>query len=193
VTPEEKAKVTAAGGFWDAFSNYHIDDGDMAATGDGRFIVISTQPANDTKLGKPRPKQGAIFVFDVAANRISQQFDPVEGAQDCGQLASAPGSRVVALLQHGNGTLIYGIDAEQGRVLVRKEVPYKQNHSLLVASDGRIWTFLDDVLVRIHPEDLTIQPLGKMAERNQFALSGSDLYYSMGVALKRVANVLPAK
>jgi hypothetical protein len=58
--------------------------------------------------------------------------------------------------------------------------------------DGFIWTWLKDVLVRINPDDASVQVVGRIAPVGSLTFVGRDLYLSGPEQLRRIRNVVPA-
>ena len=52
--------------------------------------------------------------------------------------------------------------------------------------DGNVYTFYDDLLVRINPETLTITALSRVGATGFIAFSGKDIYLSGETRFRRV-------
>ncbi len=194
-------KTEKAGGFWEPFSTYQITH--MAAASQGRPIVISTKRIEDTLLGKPKPKQGRLFVFDTKDGKIVREIDPVMDAKGSGMIVAVGGPRVLGWTVNGEDTqtsVLYGVDAEAGTVGFRTVLPYplpvgigsnqQEAFDFRLGPDGKVWTFIDNRLVRIDPKDAGIQVVGRVAKGGRLAFSGKDVYLGAGPTLRRITGLL---
>ena len=206
--PKEKK----AGGIWKPFSNYQVLD--ITAAAEGRYIVVSTRRIRDAVLNKPTPEQGRLFVFDTRTHEIVRSLDPVEKAVGTGFVEGVTGGpRVIGLTQDGandDQSILYGVDVEKGEVAFRRTLSFKldvrigsnqkERWDYRLGPDGCIWTFINQVLVRIHPEDARVEVLGEMRFTNwhnakgpgRIAFSGRDIYLAGYQQLRRVKGIVPA-
>ncbi len=195
-------KTQQAGGFWRELSNCQVNF--MTAADDGRLIVISTLRVRDATLGKPKPKQGKLFVFDTAQRKIVREIEPVMDAKGAGLVVGVGGSRVLGWTEDpadATSSILYGLDAASGEVAFRKTLPVplpvrigsnqKERFDFRLGPDGKVWTFLGDTLVRIEPKDASIEAIGKLRPGGRLAFAGRDLYLAGTEHLRRVRGIVP--
>jgi hypothetical protein len=58
--------------------------------------------------------------------------------------------------------------------------------------DGFVWTYLNDVLVRIDPQDTSVHVVGRIEPLGRPTFVGHDVYFSGPEQLRRIRNVVPA-
>jgi len=198
-------KTQEAGGFWRVFSNYQINF--MTATGNVRYIVISTMAVRDATLGKPTPKQGKLFIFDTSQAKIVREIEPVVAARGAGLVVGVGGRRILGWTDDPadrRASILYGVDVADGRVAFHKKLPFplpirigsnqKEPFDYRLGPDGKVWTYLGGALVRIHPRDARIEVVGKVRRGGRIAFSGRDIYLSGTERLRRIKGVLePSK
>jgi len=93
--------------------------------------------------------------------------------------------------------ILYGVDVRSGKVLFTKEIPgsigvditYGGN-DFRKGADGRIWTYIGDVLVRISPEDVGIEVVGKVKSPGRIAFAGADVYLGGTDHLRRIKDIV---
>jgi len=195
-------KTEKAGGFWEAFSNYQVTH--LAAADRGRYIVISTRRIEDTLLGKPKPRQGKLFVFDTQAGRIVREAEPAADAKGAGHIVGVAGSRVLGWTENpaeagGKSSILYGFDAATGSVEFARTLPWplpaaigsnqQEAWDFRLGPDGRVWTFIENRLVRIDPKDAAVEVLGKVPRGGRIAFAGNDVYLSGEPALRRIRGI----
>lgn len=56
--------------------------------------------------------------------------------------------------------------------------------------DGRIWTFLNEKLARINPDDGSVEFVGSTGRGGRLAFSGDDLYLGGTERLRRIKGVV---
>lgn len=190
-------RSAAGGGFWDVFSNYQINF--MTASGEGRYVVISTHRVRDATLGKPKPEQGKLFVFDVSEGKIVRGIEPVMGAKGAGLVAGARGARALGWTEDPtdeNASILYGVDVAAGEVAFRRTIPFRlpvrigsnqrEAFDYRFGPDRKVWTFIGGALVRIEPSDASIEVVGKVTRAGRIAFSGGDIYLSGSDHLRRI-------
>jgi len=195
-------KTGQAGGFWEAFSNYQVNF--VTAAEGGRLIVLSTHRVEDTLLGKPKPRQGKIFVFDTAEGKIVREVEPVLDAKGAGLVVGVGGSRILGWTENpadaaGKTSLLYALDAARGEVALRRTLPVplpvaigsnqQERFDFRLGPDGRVWTFLGDRLIRIDPRDGSVEVAGKVTPGGRLAFAGKDVYLAGTASLRRVAGL----
>jgi len=198
-----------SGGFWKSLSNYQITH--MTAADENRYIVISARRKQDVILNKPTPKEGALLIFDTAAEKIIRQDKPVLNVIGPGPVA-AVGHRVIGWTQQmgqSESSVIWGLNVRTGEVIFRNSIPYplpiklgsnqKENFDFRLGPDGHIWTMLafesprdltGGHLVRIRPNDGSVGVVGKIRHSGRLAFSGNDVYLSGYPQLRRIAGVI---
>ncbi len=135
------------------------------------------------------PEQGKLFVIDAATAEIVREVEPVPGQRDIGGIVEAlPGLILGACADPATEGqwLLYGVDVATGEVLLRKPVPgsFRLDTSTnrhganeyRVGPDGNVWAYVGDVLVRIHPEDVRVEVLGRVSPPGRVAFAGDDVY-----------------
>ena len=102
-------------------------------------------------------------------------------------------------------SILYGVDLTAGEVLFRKTLPsrvstdvywphwvdpsYVYEH-LTLGPDGFVWTYLQDVLVRINPKDARVHVVGRIDPVGYPTFVGKDVYLSGSEGLRRVRNIV---
>jgi len=188
------------GGFWDVFSNSQITH--MAAADGGRLIVISTRRVRDATLGKPEPKQGKLFVFDVAAGKIVREIEPVMDAKGSGLIVGVGGGRVLGWTEDPadpKSSILYGVDAASGEVPLRRKLPFplpveigsnqREAFDYRLGPDGKVWTFLAGALIRIEPKDASIEVVGRVKLGGRIAFAAGHIYLSGTEHLRRIRGL----
>lgn len=194
-------KTGKADGFWKPFSNYQVNF--LAGAAGGRYIVISTHRVLDTLLGKPKPDQGRLFVFDTAAAKIVRELDPVKGAKGAGLVVGVGGPRVLGWTENPENpktSILYGFDAETAALALARTLPVplpvglgsnqQETFDYRVGPDGKVWTFMGGALARIDPKDASIEVVGRVARGGRLAFAGKDVYLAGSAALRRIPGVV---
>jgi len=188
-----------AGGLWQPLSNYQVTH--MTAARDGRTIVVSTRRVDDAVLGKPKPEQGALFFFDTAKGEITGKFEPVAKAKGAGPIVGAGGGRILGWTEDPGdpkASILYAVDVDGPRLVFAKTLPcplpvaigsnQQEAWDFRLGPDGRVWTFLSGVLVRVDPSDGAIAPVGRPDAPGRIAFAGGKLYLGGATALRRVKD-----
>jgi len=189
-------KAEEGGGLWKPFTAYITRY--LAATDDGRQIVISTATTRDTYHKKPAPAQGKLFIYDVKAGKITADLEPFEGIGKTGPIAEALPGKIMGAA----GNMIYGVDVATARLAFSKEVPYgvpfrsgeiisQGTSDFRMGPDGHVWTYLKDVLVRIDPKDARVRVVGRVEKGGRMAFAGRDVYLAGTPTLRRIRGVVP--
>jgi hypothetical protein len=191
-----------AGGLWKPFSNYQITH--MTTAEKNRLLVISTRRVSDSLLGKPKPKQGRLFVYDTSTHEIVREIDPVADANGAGLVVGVGEPRVIGWTENpaeSKTSILYGADAVTGEVAFRKTLPVRlpvrigsnqqEPFDFRLGPDGMVWTFMGRTLVRIDPDDATVHPVGTVGRGGPIAFSGGDVYMGGTTELRRIGGVLP--
>ena len=90
------------------------------------------------------------------------------------------------------------IDLGRGTVKVTKQPNQKERFDYRLGPDGKVWTFIDEVLVRIHPDDARIEVIGDLRFTNwhnprgpgRIAFAGNDIYLAGYQELRRVRGIV---
>jgi hypothetical protein len=95
-----------------------------------------------------------------------------------------------------SATVLYGVEVRSGQVLFTKPVPGSigsdityGGYDFRMGPDGWVWTYIGDVLVRVNPEDVRAEVVGKVASPGKMAFAGSDLYLAGTEHLRRIRGV----
>ena len=135
-------KTKKAGGIDLPFRNYQVHY--MASTGNGRYLVLSTQTARDLIGKTPKPESAKIIIFDTLEMKVVRDLVPVKGAELTGPVAGSGGTTVLGITynpadridpdwkgkypitygQKDKTAILYKIDAATGKVLWTKTLPY---------------------------------------------------------------------
>lgn len=194
-------------GFWQPLSGYAVQW--IASILAGRQIVISTIRAADELNENRVPPEARLFVFDVGAQKIVRQITPLAKAQTTGLIAEVSPGRLLGLTSdpdRAGGSILYGVDVSQGATLFVKRLPFRvsidvhwphwldpsyEYNALVRGPDGYMWTFLQDVLVRIDPKDAHVHVVGKINPVGYPTFVGKDLYLSGAEQLRRIRDIVP--
>lgn len=194
-------------GFWKPLSGYAVHW--IAPALGGRLIAISTARAPDELRSNQVPPEAKIFVYDVTEEKIVREIVPVAKARSTGLIVEVGPGRLLGVTterEHADRSILYGLDVSTGDVLFHKTLPwpvstdpywphwvdpsYEYEH-LTLASDGFVWTYLKDVLVRIDPMDASMHVVGKIAPVGYPTFVAKDIYLSGPEQLRRIRNVVP--
>ena len=177
---------------------------------DGRLIAISTVRAADELNNNQAPPEAKLFVYDVNAQTIVREIVPVPKARTSGLITEvAPGLLLGLTSDPANAqcSILYGADITTGEVRFRKSLPSPvstdaywphwvdpsyEYHVFVRGPDGLVWTYLKDVLVRIDPEDASVQVVGTIDPVGWPTFVGRDLYLSGNEQLRRIRNLTQA-
>jgi hypothetical protein len=187
------------GGLWRPFSGYRIHW--LTTSLDGRYVVASTRTATDELNDDARPSSARLFVWDTQEQRIVRELVPVPQAAKAGPVVEVAPGRLLGTTEDPmveTGGLLYGVDIDTGEVLFTKKLP----HSLRFAwghgttqwdfgrgPDGRVYTYLGNVLVRIEPDDAEVQVLGRLKRPGRFCFLGTDLYLAGDQSVRRLRGI----
>jgi hypothetical protein len=193
-------KSQTADGLWKPFSNLQITS--IAAASDGRHIVISTLPVHDSVLDKPTPDQGKLFVFDTTEQKVVREIGPIEDCVGTGFIIGVGCDRVLGLTADRSterACVLYGVHLLTGETAFVKRIPASMGLTIggnqrdawdfRLGPDGRVWTYLDGVMVRIDPGDATIAVVGKPPKAGRLAFSGGDAHLASDEHLCRIKGL----
>lgn len=179
-----------AGGVREPWFELH-DIAGLAAVHSGRWIVYGSRTVKDPATGQIAP-EAKLFVYDTESGTVVRDFAPLPGRQSTGPL-EAVGETLVMGLAPKSGeqpATVFVADVATGEVLRQRDLPGERRGAFRAGPDGSVWTFLDDVLVRIAPETLEVTPVGRLAEPGDFAFAGKDLYLAGTPELRCVRGVV---
>jgi hypothetical protein len=166
-----------AGGFWESLSTLQVSD--CCATGDGRYIVLSTLLVPDAVLGRDAPKSAQLCVIDTTREPtvIARRITPLPESVTTGLIAPAEGSRVIGIAPSGDESekwVLYGVDVETGDIAFTKDFPgipetkvraaemlHSYRNALVIAPDLSIWMKHLGALLRIDPRTADIGVVGR--------------------------------
>jgi outer membrane protein assembly factor BamB len=163
----------------------------MSSAAAGRYVLLSTKAAGGGKL----------FCWDTQAHAFTYKKAVLDSATPGPVEEALPGGLVLGhTYTTAAGGLLYGVDAETGRVLWQQPVPAgpltafsqvrRLRYSFRRGPLGYVWTFFGDVLVRIDPRDAAVKVLGRVATGPaQLAFAGGDVYLGGGTRLRRFETV----
>jgi len=184
-------------GMWQPLSNYQVTH--MAAADDGRTIAISTRRVDDSVLGKPKPEQGALWFLDTTRSELTGKFEPVPLAKGTGPIVAVGGSRIVGWTenpQDAKASILYAVDVRGPTLVYRTDLPFplpvaigsnqQDPWDFRFGPDGHIWTFVDNVLVCIAPEDGTVRVVGRPARPGPLAFAAGRVYLGGTTAVRRI-------
>ncbi|MCU0871075.1 MAG: hypothetical protein MUE50_01900 [Pirellulaceae bacterium] len=187
-------------GMWEPLSNYQVTH--LAAVDEGRTVVISTRRVDDSVLGKPKPEQGALWFLDLEQGKLTGKFEPVALAKGTGPIVAAGGSRLVGWTenpQDGKASILYAVDVRGPTLVYRRDVPFalpvaigsnqQEAWDFRRGPDGQIWTFVDNVLVRIAPEDGAVTVVGRPDRPGPLAFAEGRVYLGGTTAVRRIKEV----
>jgi hypothetical protein len=199
-------------GFYDIFSNYQVRD--LAAAGNGRYIVISTVAIKDTTVtpAKPTPTEGRLFIYDttLGKDQVMRSIDPISESLSTGRIVATEGDTVVGYVPDENSdstnSYIYKVDIATGEMVYKKYLdqyaPFSStgNQTIsnpLVYYEGSVWllsggTWSDKYLLKISEEGV-IATIGKIpfgTGAGDFEFIGNDMYMVGLVQLRKVLNVV---
>jgi len=145
---------------------------------------------------------GKLSCWDTATHTFNYQ-EALEGMDHPGYLIEAlPGSilgftlRTVGEKKQG---ILYGLDPVPGKILWTQEVPtecnsarmplYSGPHFYRRGPDGFVWTYFDDVLVRIDPRTAEVHPVGRLQKKAFVGFANGEVYVAGHVGLTRVKGL----
>lgn len=196
-------KTNAFGGMWKPFSAYRIFW--VMPALDGRFLVLSTKTSADELNNGKEPDTAKVFVFDVMAQKLVRDMEPVAKAEKAGPLVEvAPGFMLGTTEdpEVKGGGLLYGLNIQTGEVLFRKKLPAALNFPWTQGTaqwdyqkgpDGMVYTYLSNVMVRIDPKTVNVEVLGKFGKgerTGKITFSGNDIYLCGMDNIRKVAGIV---
>lgn len=189
------------GGMWRPFSAYRIHW--MATARDNRWLIISTRTAPDELRDNVRPDSAKIFFYDVERGELVADIIPVQNAEKAGPVLEVGGDRLVGLTDNpdGGGGLLYGIDTREMVVRFTRPLPRgmqfpwsqgtSQSWDYQLGPDGFVWTYLDNMLVRIDPREAVAHVVGRLERPGRFIFVGNDIYLAGAEELRVLRNIVP--
>lgn len=189
-----------AEGIWRPLSNYQITH--MAAADQGRILVLSTRRVDDPVLQKPKPAQGALFFLDTNRNELSGPFEPFPNVKGTGPIVPVEETSIIGWTTDGDDSqrsVLYRVDSRGPKLLFARTLPFplpvaigsnqQEAWDFRLGPDGRVWTYLNGVLVRIDPSDGSIQTVGKLQPPGRIAFADGRVYLGGTTALRQVKDL----
>lgn len=193
-------KTGEVGGIWRPFSNYQITH--IASANDGEILVISTRAVNDSVLGKPKPEQGALWLFDARKMELIGKFEPVMKAKGTGPVVGVGGSLVLGWTENPENpqsSILYLVDVNALRLVYSHILPFplpvaigsnqQEPWDFRLGPDGKVWTFIGNVLVNIEPKSGNIKPIGRLSVGGPLAFSNGEIYLGGTPSLRRIKRI----
>jgi outer membrane protein assembly factor BamB len=159
----------------------------MTAADRGRYILLST------KLGDG----GELMCWDTGKQKMIYRQKMPRNARPGPIVEALPGGMVMG---HGGDRSLYGLSAATGKVIWQIPVPAlpvtafssvrRHAYEFRRGPDGHIWTFFDNVLVRIDPRDASVMPVGRLGQPSQVAFTGGRVYIAGGSRLVRIKGLV---
>ena len=186
-------------GLWRPFSGYRIYW--LTPALDGRYIVASTRTATDELNDDVRPDSAKLFVWDTQTMQIAREIVPVPNAPKAGPLVEVSPGLCLGTTEDPDvegGGILYGVDIRSGEVLFTRKLPDTlrfawtggtDHWDYIRGPDGRVYTYLGDVLVRIHPDDTRVEVLGRLSPPGRMCFAGDDLYLAGDLPIRRIAEI----
>ena len=186
------------------------DPSGLCAVMDGTKLALSTFAVAGGR-GEPRPKEGRLFLLDAATRQVEWFLDPLPGIDCAGHVVEARPGQLVLATDHRtgwrfdrwkegefHGSVLYRVDLNERKVVQRVDLPgtlagrrdYSWNTDFRKGPDGNIYTYYDDLLVRIHPETLAITAVSRVGATGQLCFVGQDVYLAALPHLRRVKDAL---
>ncbi len=190
-------------GVWKPFSTAQIRY--LAATDEGRVLVLSTTPVGNILLQLPQPDEAALYFWDTTTDAAHPEtLVPVPKARHTGPVVAVGGSRVIGWTENPENpkesSILYVVDARTRKVVMQRDLPFpvsmgltgdqREDSDFRLGPDGRIWTFLNWKLARIHPDDLAVEFLGATGDGGRLAFSGNDVYIAGNEVLRCVRGIV---
>ena len=195
-------KNDQAGGVWKPFSGYEIHL--LEPVNNGRLLAIGTRPGADELNDNRVAESGKLFFYDVGEGRIVSEVVPVVGQAKSGPVLEVAPGRLMGLTDDPadpNGSILYGIDVAAAKVVFRKKLPGRlgflwsqsmSQYDFVKGPDGFVWTYLDNVIVRIDPTGAAVHVVGRLDKPGKMTFVGRDLYLAGLERLRRLSAIVPA-
>ncbi len=183
----------------------------------GDKILFSSHTTLNNFTSK-EPESGKVFVYDVKAGKVINDFEPVKGAKMLGPMVEVSPGRIISVALMGSyirskeGSVLFGLDVNTMDVSFQKKLPVRLlavqhgmrgGQEFIKGPDGFIWTYMGEsaaphfiTLVRIDPQTAEIKIVGRVVRRGPMAFVGNDLYrgceHKAGhLKLRKLANIVP--
>ena len=186
-------------GMWRPLSGYRVYW--LTTAMEGRYVVASTKTATDELHGDVRPPSAKLFVWDTREKKFVRDFVPVAGAEKAGPVVEVAPGRLLGMTEDpgvDDGGLLYGVDAGTGEVLFHKKLPralsFHWAHGTtqwdyVKGPDGKVYSYLGNVLVRIHPANVEVEVLGTLKRIGRLCFVGNDLYIAGDEPVRRLKGI----
>jgi hypothetical protein len=162
----------------------------MTSADRDRYLVLSSKSSGI----------GQLWVWDTSVHDFRHRVDPPGGATRPGPIVEAlPGLVMGHTVDAREQPLLYGFEPATGKILWTRPVPSppvttfslvrRQAYSYRRGPDGFIWSFFDDVLVRIDPRDTVVHVVGRLpagARPALLAFARDQVFLADGARLRRI-------
>jgi hypothetical protein len=128
----------------------------------------------------------------------------VAKAKGAGPIVAIGGSRVLGWTADPDdekASVLYAVDTARPALIFAKRLPLalpaaigsnqQEAWDFRLGPDGLVWSFINNVLVRIDPADGTIRPVGQLARGGPIAFASGRVYLGGGPALRRISSRIP--
>ena len=159
---------------------------------DGRYLILSTKHSGD----------GRLLCWDTRSHEFIYR-KKVRDATRPGPIAEAwPGLMIGHTVHADGGGFLYGFRAGTGEILWTRDVPVapvtafsrvrRHAYCFRRGPQGAIWTFFGDTLVRIHPDGMRIEVVGRLPQGHDqamLAFAGGRVYLAGSEKLMAVKEL----
>lgn len=181
-------KEGKAGGLRAPFALYDIAG--LCAVDDGKKIVYSSACVTDPSTGR-KSDAARLFVYDTEKRELSGSFVPFADRRSTGRILPGGGTTIIGWMAGPPTDLIYCVDVAAKKVVRQSPLPAKLEGDFRFGPDGRIWSFIDKTLVRIAPQTLAIEPVGRLDPPGRIAFAGNSVLLAGTTEIRMVENVVP--
>lgn len=165
----------------------HLQISNMQAVDGGRKLIISTQVQYNKHLPGEAPRASAVFLFDIAEQKLIGRYEPLEGAQHIAVATMAePDILIGSAMNYRPGaastTFRYNLRTQETEQV--RHVDWSLGDSFRREADGQIWGAVlygnYSVIFTIDPQDLSTKGIGRTDDERPVGLCfhRGELYLS---------------